>query len=244
MCAVSSVNLPATVSALERSLLHADFASCLLLSDIRPANLDERIEQVAIDRLRSAAAYSQFVLRQLPNYVSTSHCLLVQWDGFVLDGDQWQPEFLDCDYLGAAWPQFKDGHNVGNGGFSLRSQRLMRLCQSPHFRAHHPEDVAIGRTNRTWLEANGVQFGDEQLANSFSCERQGSLSHSFGFHGVFNMSAAIGPEQFAKIYRALDDRTSVRIETKRLARELTLGNGAMSRRARLWTERFFRSPFT
>ncbi len=243
LCAVSSVNMPATVAALQRSLAHADFAACVLLSDVTPAELDPRIRHVTIDRLETSIAYSHFMLKCLVDYVSTRHCLLVQWDGFVLDGRRWNPQFLDYDYIGAVWPQFDDGFDVGNGGFSLRSRRLMSACQSPDFQMHHPEDVAIGRTNRAWLEAKGMRFADEQVADTFSCERQGKLSRSFGFHGVFNMPDAIGPEEFWTIYRGLDDRTSARTDARRLLRDLRHGKGAVARRVRLWADRYLRSPF-
>src|ERR1700722_12124880 len=54
----------------------------------------------------------------------TSHCLTIQYDGFVLDSDMWRAEFLDYDYIGAPWPH--RGYAVGNGGFSLRSVEMMR----------------------------------------------------------------------------------------------------------------------
>ena len=58
--------------------------------------------------------YSEFVIRELHKYVDTSHCLLVQWDGYVLNPKSWLPQFLDYDYIGAPW----NGNVVGNGGFS------------------------------------------------------------------------------------------------------------------------------
>jgi hypothetical protein len=110
------------------------------------------MEVVPIAPLRSSAAYSDFLLTGLVDHVDTTHCLVAQWDGHLLDAERWQDAFLDYDYIGASWPQFDDGHDVGNGGFSLRTRRLMDLCRDPAFVPAHPEDVAIGRTNRAWLE--------------------------------------------------------------------------------------------
>jgi hypothetical protein len=67
----------------------------------------------------------------------------------VFDAARWRDAFLEYDYIGASWLQFDDG----NGGFSLRTRRLMELCRDPAFVPVHPEDLAIGRTNRAWLES-------------------------------------------------------------------------------------------
>ena len=59
--------------------------------------------------------------------------LLIQWDGYVVNPEAWDPAFLGCDYLGAKWYWHDDGMRVGNGGFSLRSRRLLdALAGSAH----------------------------------------------------------------------------------------------------------------
>ena len=44
--------------------------------------------------------------------------------------------FLNCDYVGAFWPHHQE-FCVGNGGFSLRSRKL--ICSLPEFL--HPDDL-------------------------------------------------------------------------------------------------------
>ena len=184
VCAVSSVNVAATLRALEVCVEQIAFADCLLLTDatVQPSHAEIRI--VPIAPLASSAAYSDFLLHHLGDHVETSHCLIVQWDGHVLDARRWRPEFLEYDYIGASWPQFDDGHDVGNGGFSLRSRRLIEACLAPEFQPTHPEDLAIGRTNRGWLEEQGLRFAPRELADRFAAERGGELATSFGYHGV------------------------------------------------------------
>ncbi len=92
---------------------------------------------VRIDRLRSKADYGAFVVKSLPNYVQLPYALVVQWDGYVIDPDAWLPEFRHYDYIGAKWTWFKDGLTVGNGGFSLRSQKLLRTLALPRFELSH-----------------------------------------------------------------------------------------------------------
>jgi hypothetical protein len=229
LVAVTSVNVAATVVALERSMAQVAFGAVKLIADHAPEALPPGIEWVKIAPLASASAYSSFVLERLADYVETSHCLLVQWDGHVLDGERWRPEFLDCDYVGASWPQFDDGHDVGNGGFSLRSRVLLEACRSPGFRPSHPEDLAIGRDNRAWLEAQGLRFASRAIADAFSAERRSDPAMSFGYHGIWHMPRLLGREAFWDIYSKLDERTSARHDFRSLLWQLALGRGGIGR---------------
>lgn len=233
LCAVTSVNVAATVQALETCLAQIAFANCLLFTDAAPVVRHPAIRIMPIARLTSSAAYSDFLLNHLVDHVLTSHCLVVQWDGHVLEAGRWDPHFLECDYIGATWPQFDDGHDVGNGGFSLRSRRLMELCRLPPFRQLHPEDLAIGRTNRAWLERQGMIFADRELADRFSAERTGDLHATFGYHGAFNMPRAIGPAAFWTLYRQLDDIGTVQQDFWTIAKELWSLRGALARIPRM-----------
>ena len=233
LCAATSVNVKATLRALEASMVQIDFAECKLFTDaaIEPEN--PAISIVPIPRLGSSAAYSEFLLTRMVDHVDTSHCLVAQWDGHVLDAGRWRPEFLNYDYIGASWPQFGDGHDVGNGGFSLRSRRLMEACRHPQFEASHPEDIAIGRINRAWLEGQGIRFASGALANRFAAERGGDLATSFGYHGVWHMPRAIGVEPFWRLYRELDDRGTIRRDFGTIFRDIGQGRGSMGRKLRL-----------
>ena len=134
--------------------------------------------------------------------------------------------------------EFDDGHDVGNGGFSLRSERLMEACRDPGFKGMHPEDVAIGRINRDWLEGRGLRFAPANLADLFSAERAGDLARSFGYHGVFNMPRAIGVEAFWQAYRELDDRGTVRHDFFSILKDVGHGSGGLSRIGRMIVDHF------
>ena len=214
ICAVSSTNVAATLRALEMSVAQIAFAEAILFTHANRAEPlpsgSPDIRVVEIERLNSSAAYSEFLLAQLASHVRTSHCLIVQWDGHVIDAARWRPEFLDYDYIGARWPQFADGRDVGNGGFSLRSHRLMAACGTSGFKRHHPEDLAICRTNRTFLEDEGMSFAPGGLADEFAAERAGDPASSFGYHGVFLMPRVLGADTFWEVYRTLDERSSLK----------------------------------
>jgi hypothetical protein len=240
LCAVSSVNVSATLQALETCLAQIDVAAALLLTDGPIQSDHPGITIVPIAPILSSRAYSDFILTQLVDHVETSHCLTIQWDGHVLDAARWRPEFLEHDYNGASWPQFADGHDVGNGGFSLRSRRLMALCRDPAFELSHPEDVAIGRVNREWLERRGMRFAPCALADRFSAERAGDIGASFGYHGAWLMPRAIGVEPFWTLYRALDDRSTIRHDFFTILKQIGQGRGGWKRALRLILDQLMR----
>jgi hypothetical protein len=131
--------------------------------------------------------YSKFMLFDLHKYIKTDFVLSVHWDGYIINANAWQPEFLNYDYIGAIWPWHPEGLRVGNGGFSLRSKRLLELTASSGFvYKDRNEDDLICHVNRDYLVRNGVRFAPEELARYFSFERELTNIETFGFHGEFH----------------------------------------------------------
>lgn len=219
LVAVTSVALGPTVQALHASMQQAEFGEVLLLSDVPPPE-DARagISWRRIERLASRADYSRFMLQELADHVQTSHALCIQWDGFVVDGRRWEAQFLDYDYIGAVWPQFDDGYNVGNGGFSLRSRRLLEACRELPFEDSDAEDIHICRTCRPRLEQQGIRFADEAVARRFSFERTAPTGVEFGFHGAFNLVGLLGPNEARSLFRDLEAQVLTPGEHRQLLR--------------------------
>ena len=99
-----------------------------------------------------------------PEHVETSHALTIQWDSGIVSPAQWSDEFLGCDYVGAPWGWHGDAHEVGNGGFSLRSRRLMQYVAEHRetFPLGHPEDDVLCRRYRPELERAGFRWASER----------------------------------------------------------------------------------
>jgi hypothetical protein len=199
-------------------MTQARFADVLLLSDQPPPADEPRIEWRHIEPIRSRADYSRFMLRDLARHIVTPHALCVQWDGYILDGRAWDPAFLDFDYIGAPWPQFSDGYNVGNGGFSLRSRRLLEACTSLPFDGELAEDLLICRLYRRQLEKRGFRFAPEVIARRFSFERNPPTGDEFGFHGSFNLVRFAPPEAVLQLFRTLEPEVLARSERHELFR--------------------------
>jgi hypothetical protein len=220
LVAVTSVAFQATIDALHASMRQVEFGRVLLLSDRRPpAGADAAIQWRQIEPLRSRSDYSRFMLRELAAHIESDYALCVQWDGYVLSGTAWEPNFLEYDYIGAVWPHFQDGQNVGNGGFSLRSRRLLEACRKLPFDGSEAEDVIIARTCRQQLEEQEhLRFASEDVARAFSYERTAPSGNEFGFHGAFNLVRLVGPKASANLFRALERRMLARSERGEIMR--------------------------
>jgi tetratricopeptide (TPR) repeat protein len=173
--------------ALVRSSAKLQVARVLLLTDA--AIEHDGIDVARIPAIKSRAAYSQFIVKELGKHITTDYASVVQWDGFIIDGDAWADEFWNYDYIGAKWPHLQGDFRVGNGGFSLRSKRLLSALASPEF-ALEPdenEDTAICIRYREVLEKKyGIAFADERVADRFAFDVGRPVGPTLGFHGVFN----------------------------------------------------------
>ncbi len=193
-------------AALARSAAQLPVARALLLTDVSIER--DGIEVVQIPSIKSRAAYSQFALKELVNHISTDYALVVQWDGFIIDADSWADEFWNYDYIGAKWPHEFGDFRVGNGGFSLRSRRLLNALANPEFTLTHDEneDTAICIRFRELLETTyGIAFADERVADRFAFDVGRPLGPTLGFHGVFNFWQVLSNTEMVAFAHAAPD---------------------------------------
>lgn len=187
VCIIDCVNYGEAISALRKSMYQVDFAKAIFLTDIQAYNPNFPFEIVKIDKIASKEAYSEFVIKELYKYFDTEFVLLIQHDGYVIDGNAWDDEFLKYDYIGAPW-LYTDGKNVGNGGCSIRSYILQLALGTDDFiEASDPEDQAIGRLYRDYLiKKHDITFAPEEVADRFSYELREPICSTFAFHGKFH----------------------------------------------------------
>lgn len=184
----------------------------LLLSLEKPPGLPDVIDWGRVLPM-NYRQYSLFMMFCLQHFVETSHCLVVQDDGWVLDGRNWRPEFLSFDYLGAPchaafvgkelignyrWVNTPGAVVIQNGGFSFRSRKYLE-APSNHGAMYHfsdredalcNEDVQLTGIYRPTLESLGVRFAENSIAMRFAIEFLGPVIHDdlnfaalFGIHG-------------------------------------------------------------
>jgi len=168
--------------------------------------LDPRVRVVPVPTIASALDYSRFVLKHLVDHVDTDFVQVVQWDGYVTNGAAWRDEFFDYDYIGARWWFREDGRNVGNGGFSLRSRRLLEALRDEAIKVTDAEDNAICLVHREYLESShGIRIAPAAVADRYSFEGTKRTGAEFGFHRAFNLPYFYGEAQLAEVLDAIPD---------------------------------------
>jgi len=186
-----------------------------------PRRFETALRVVAIPDIASKIAYSQFVISELPSLVDSDYVLITQWDSFVLSKMAWRPSFLDFDYIGAAWPFLPPPYQVGNGGFSLRSRRLLVAARQHIEDVDENEDFLICVRHRAELVKNyGLQFADIDHARAFAFERLPPDGIAFGFHGLFNFDRTLPRTELNDYLEAMPDVLVDMIEGAELATRL------------------------
>ena len=207
--AASDIKINETIYALIKSTKYIKpHKTILFSSNLNYANkkIIERfnfIEHIKIKPLNSVSDYSNFIIYDLYKYIDTSHILIVQWDGYVINPAKWNNDFLNYDYVGAPFiPRFnnysysRDKDNnffvVGNGGFSLRSKKLLeaptkfKLIDNKETTNSH-EDGFFCILHRQFLESKGFEWASFKIASNFSIESPINLNEildfPLGFHG-------------------------------------------------------------
>lgn len=191
--------LKKTKKAMDYCLTKAKFYDAILIQD-------DNINEVS---------YAETCIFGLKNFIESDFCLVIQWDGFIINETLWNEAFLNYDYIGSPWG-FKDDcrNRIGNGGFSIRSKKFLEVSSTvkynpfdydvylPIQRASRniaPEDWFLCYDRYYYLIENGIKFPSMELAYSFAVEHPSSMREfdreniltykSFGFHGSFNVAA-------------------------------------------------------
>ena len=163
------------------------------------------------DQVRSLTnidEYNEYILYHLYKHINTDFVLLIQDHAFIINPESWKDDFLKYDYIGAPWPvkdrayisPFGEHIRVGNGGFSLRSKKLLELpskvyvpfkvFDQPDFykmfgSKNTNEDGNICVHNKHIFERNGCRIAPVELAKYFSYETPVPENENiipFGFH--------------------------------------------------------------
>lgn len=168
-----------------------------------PFQIDKPVQWVPIPKitrdhveLSYPMIYNMTVLKLMPVIVRENFNLTIHDDGFAVNAAAWTDKFYNYDYIGACW-----GETVGNGGFTLRSQKLYKAMRDidviynwrelpqelfrPEFEGHvwlntaHadepivPEDNIICRVYRQTLETvYNIRFAPAAIADQFSIENK------------------------------------------------------------------------
>lgn len=228
--AASDIQIKQTLKALQTSTkIIKPYKTILFSSHNYLKNLnDENIVFEKIKPLRSKSDYSNFLIFELYKYIKTSHVLIVQWDGFVINPHKWKKSFLNYDYIGAPFiprinsfsysrDQDNDFYIIGNGGFSLRSKKLIEAPSKYNLKDNKKltnsyEDGFFCVLHRRFLESKGLRWAPFITAKEFSIESPLNISElidlPFGFHGR-KMFIFIKLKSFINIFKFI-----IKLKTK------------------------------
>jgi hypothetical protein len=205
---IDSLNYNASVIALDQTKKILPQAKVLIISDkeFYPCDKFQYVDKF------DGTEHSRICLQEVHKHVDTSHALFIQYDGFPTQPQYWTDEFLKYDYIGSPWLRH-DVWRVGNGGFSLRSKKLLELTQyTPQVfdgDIGHLEDQVISISSRVWLEARGIRYPSLELASQFGTVEPYMLKPSFGFHGHGLIPEYLGKEKTLEWLDAIDNDFSV-----------------------------------
>jgi len=214
-----------TIKAIYTCVEQANFGSIKLITskEIKDQYQDSLLEDgIVVEEMlfpiTNIDEYSKYCLYELYKHVDKDYCLMVHDHAFIINPDAWSDEFYEYDYIGAPWPYQENSYlspfgehiRVGNGGFSLRSKKLLEVplkreipfdCTTgdfyKHFNANNfAEDGNICVHNRHMFIEEGCKFPPIEVAARFSYEtavpeNQGLTP--FGFH--FNLPPTIVIEE-------------------------------------------------
>lgn len=190
ICVATAQDMLNSLRAVKVSVDYCQFGRVRLLTNIELDNAPDWIDDIIkIPELKSVFEYSKFAIQELYKYVDTSHCLIIQHDGFVLNPNVWDNKWLKYDYLGA-YTQFSNGISFhGNGGFCLRSRKLLNLVSTFDIPdGNFYEDEFICSDNFHRLINAGMKFLPTYppAVNFFAVDGTVKWQGEFGFHNFVN----------------------------------------------------------
>jgi len=207
--ALGSTQVKENLMALKMSTKKIDFGAVKFISHEEPKNLPEGITYEKFNDFENISykEFSYYCIYKLVEHVDTKYMLMIHPDGFVINPDLWSEDFLEWDYIGAVWPfrndafidPFGNHQRVGNGGFTLRSRKVLEVPQIEdipfevnegtfykHMNAGaYNEDGNICVHNRHLFKKHGVKFAPVDVAVRFSQELpvpEATGIKPFGFH--------------------------------------------------------------
>ncbi len=178
-----------SVKALNYSAKNIKFNKIILISNFCPKNLTNNINFYKIKPMTQFQS-GEFSLREVNNYIDTDFQLQIHTDGFVINPQLWNNQFLQYDYIGAPWPikEWCPINRVGNIGFSLKSKKFLQLCSKLQYNNFIHDDIMITNTYKWFFVKNGCKYAPVEVAMKFALQSlipqcEFDLTKTFGFHG-------------------------------------------------------------
>jgi len=194
-------NFTNSINALNKCCESTSFAEVKFISDISPENLPKEYLWEFAPHIFDINDYNLYMFKEMYRHINTSHALCIHSHSWILNPLMWDDKWLEYDYIGAPWVIKNDAYiswgskehvRVGNGGFSLRSKRLLELPKIHDLpllqeQGWYNEDGNLVSYYRELMLALGIKYAPVEVAAKFAYENPvpennyGDMK-TFGFH--------------------------------------------------------------
>jgi hypothetical protein len=188
-----------TLASMMLSLQQAEFDEVKFLTHKKIEGWPKEIQFVEIPEIDNYYKYNDFVFRDLGDFINTPFALVVQDDSHILSANLWDEEWKTWDWIGSPWPIRENSFianngervRVGNGGFSLRSVRMMQLPKKLSLPLTQEQGYAHEDGNyccyyRKEFLYQGIKYAPVEVAAKFAFENYVGenlqIKGFFGFH--------------------------------------------------------------
>jgi hypothetical protein len=199
LASVSSIKISETIQALEKCCSDIDFGAVKIFTHEIPDNLPDYMMLEHCPHISNIMDYNTFIFYGLVERIPTFHCLLIQYDSWIIHPELWDNEWLQYDYIGAPWAYKENAYichdtgehvRVGNGGFSLRSIKVINapwVYRLPLLEEQgwYNEDGNLCVYHRKKMLEIGIKYAPVEMAAKFSYENPVPENYGikpFGFH--------------------------------------------------------------
>lgn len=159
------------------------------------------VKYIQLGEIKDIDSWSKAIIYKLPTYIDTDYCLLIHSDGYIINPELWDDNWLNYDYIGSPWPLPQDNYSykdiygkiqrVGNS-VSLRSRKLLGVPKKYNlewksFHGYYNEDGFIAVNNRHIYEQDGCKFAPIEVAARFGREHdipENQGLKTFTFHQI------------------------------------------------------------
>jgi hypothetical protein len=201
-----------TIKAVDFSCKDIDFGDINIISNVEQST--NKYKHIKNELVNDLVGYNNICIHGLSELINTEFCLIIQWDGFIINPNLWTNDFLNYDYIGAPWDHASSKNRVGNGGFSLRSKKFLDISNTLDYNPHEcewiydwqknyrdikPEDWFLCYESYEYMINHNIKFPSPKIASTFAIEyplpchpfikEDINTYNSFGFHGHFNTAA-------------------------------------------------------
>ncbi len=199
LLSVSSIKIPETIQALKKCCDVVEFGAVKIASHYIPEGMPDYMQYIYAPYMGNINEYNSYIFSGLAGEITTSHCLIIQHDSWIIHPEVWDNEWLQYDYIGAPWAIKEDAYichdtgehvRVGNGGFSLRSKKLLCVPYKHKLplleeQGWYNEDGNICVYHRKRMLELGIKYAPIDVAARFSYENPVPENYevkTFGFH--------------------------------------------------------------